>query len=203
MSQTKPEVSLDLEKVEDAGARSHGLYFPRTLMSDLIEAVLRAVSVVVNSLWFVLVLIIVANVTMRYVLNVNYVWIEEVQWHIYAVGFMLGIGYAVMHDSHVRVDVLAMTFRKRTRAWIELFCIIVIIFPLVYLIVSYAVPFVEASWNRGERSSAPGGLANRWAIKSVIVIAFVYIGLAALARLLRVCAFLFGFPRPRAGEPLT
>ena len=198
MSQMQPQIELDLDKVEDAGARSHGLDFPRTWLSDMIEKVLELFSYVLNSIWIILVLIIVANVTMRYVLGVNYVWIEEVQWHMYAVGFMFGIGYALMHDSHVRVDVLAANFRPKLRAWIELFAIVVIILPMCYLIISYGIPFVEASYNRGERSSAPGGLANRWMIKSVIVLAFGYIALAAVARLLRVMAFLFNFPRARA-----
>lgn len=139
-----------------------------------------------------------SNVVMRYALGVNYIWIEEVQWHMYAVGFMFGIGYALMHDSHVRVDVLAANFRPTVRAWIELLLIVCIILPMCYLIISYGIPFVEASYNRGERSSAPGGLANRWMIKGVIVLAFAYIALAAFARLLRVMAFLFNFPRARA-----
>ena len=198
MSQTQPQIELDLDKVEDAGARSHGLDFPRTWLSDMIEKVLELFSYVLNSIWIILVLIIVANVAMRYMLNVNYVWIEEVQWHMYAVGFMFGIGYALMHDNHVRVDVLAANFRKTTRAWIEVFAIVCIILPMCWIIISYGIPFVEASYNRGERSSAPGGLANRWMIKGVIVLAFAYIGLAAIARLLRVSAYLFNFPRARA-----
>ncbi len=197
MSQNQPEFSIDLEKVEDAGARSHGLEFPRTWLSDVIETVLELFSYVLNSIWILLVVIIVANVTMRYALGVNYIWIEEVQWHMYAVGFMFGIGYALMHDSHVRVDVLAANFRKTTRAWIEIFAIAGIILPMCWIIISYGIPFVEASYNRGERSSAPGGLANRWMIKGVIVLAFAYIGLAAFARLLRVTCFLFNFPQAR------
>ncbi|TVS03255.1 MAG: TRAP transporter small permease subunit [Rhodobacteraceae bacterium] len=198
MSQKQRQIELDLEKVENAGARSHGLDFPRTWLSDIIEKILELFSYLLNSIWIILVLIIVANVAMRYVLNVNYVWIEEVQWHMYAVGFMFGIGYALMHDSHVRVDVLAANFRQTTRAWVEVFAIVGIILPMCWIIISYGIPFVEASYNRGERSSAPGGLANRWMIKSVIVLAFAYIGLAAFARLLRVSAFLFNFPRARA-----
>jgi hypothetical protein len=31
----------------------------------------------------------------------------------------------------------------------------------------------------------------------VIIVAFVYLGLAVLARFIRISAFLFGFPRPR------
>ncbi len=200
MSQSTPEINLDLEKVEDAGARSHGLDFPRTWLSDVIEKALELVSYVLNSIWIILVLIIVANVAGRYIFGVNYVWVEEVQWHMYAVGFMFGIGYALMHDSHVRVDVLAANFRPITRAVIEMIAIIVIILPMCWIIISYGIPFVEASFNRGERSSAPGGLANRWMIKGVIVLAFAYIGLAAFARLLRVSAYLFNFPRPRATQ---
>lgn len=198
MSQSQPHFDIDLEKVEDAGARSHGLDFPRTWLSDMIEAALGSISFVLNTIWIVLVVIIVSNVVMRYALGVNYIWIEEVQWHMYAVGFMFGIGYALMHDSHVRVDVLAANFRPTVRAWIELLSIVCIILPMCYLIISYGIPFVEASYNRGERSSAPGGLANRWMIKGVIVLAFAYIALAAFARLLRVMAFLFNFPRARA-----
>ncbi|MGY6548661.1 MAG: TRAP transporter small permease subunit [Roseinatronobacter sp.] len=197
MSQIQPRIDIDLEKVEDASARSHGLDFPRTRLSDIIETVLGSLSYVLNTIWIVLVVIIVANVTMRYLLGVNYIWIEEVQWHMYAVGFMFGIGYALMHDAHVRVDVLAANFRPRLRAWIELFSIVCIILPMCWLIISYGIPFVEISWRRGERSAAPGGLTNRWMIKSVIVLAFAYIALAAFARLLRVTSFLFNFPRAR------
>jgi hypothetical protein len=56
---------------------------------------------------------------------------------------------------------------------------------------------IEASYRRGERSSAPGGLTHRWMIKGVIVLAFAYIGLAAFARLTRVSSYLFNFPRAR------
>jgi TRAP-type mannitol/chloroaromatic compound transport system permease small subunit len=197
MGQTQPQV--DLDKVEDASARSHALHFPRTRISDAIETTLGSISVLLNLIWILLVLLIMVSVGMRYALNINYIWMEEAQWHMFAVGFMFGIGYAVIHDTHVRVDVLAVRFRPRTRAWIELLCIVCIILPMCGIIISYAIPFVEVSFQRSERSAAPGGLANRWMIKSVIVLAFGYIALAALARLLRVCAYLFNFPRARAG----
>ena len=199
MAPSKAEIKLDLKKVEEKSGHGTALDYPRTWLSDLIEVVIARIGYVVNWLWAALVLIIVANVTMRYALGVNYIWIEEVQWHIYAVGFLLGIGYAITHDSHVRVDVLAANFRFKVRAWIELLMIVFILAPMVYLIISYAIPFTMASYTRGETSSAVGGLTHRWAIKGVIIVAFSYIGLAALARLLRICALLFGLPRPRQG----
>lgn len=200
MGQSQPQVELDLDKVEDAGARSHALSFPRTWPSDMIEAVLGSVSYLLNLIWILLVLVIVVNVSMRYGLNVNYIWVEEVQWHMYAIGFMFGIGYAVIHDAHVRVDVVAANLRLTTRAWIEFLTIVLIILPMCWIIISYAIPFVEISHRRGERSAAPAGLGYRWMIKSVIILAFAYIALAAFARLLRVTSYLFNFPRARAGR---
>lgn len=181
---------------ETTADRARRLEFPRTRLSDPIEAFVGAVGAVINWIWAILVVIIVATVGVRYVMAGNTVWIEEVQWHLYSIGFMFALGYAILHDTHVRVDALAARFRPRVRATIELLMILLILFPMVYLVVLYAIPFVEAAYSRGERSSAPGGLGQRWMIKGVIVLAFVNIGLAALARLLRVCAFLFGTPRP-------
>lgn len=181
---------------DTADTRAQRLVFPRTWASDLIEAFIEAVGRVINWVWAILMVIVVATVGVRYISGGNTIWIEEVQWHLFSIGFMMALGYAILHDAHVRVDVLASRFRPRVRATIELLLILLILFPMVYLILSYAIPFVEASYSRGETSSAPGGLGNRWMIKGVIVIAFAYIGLAALARLLRVCAYLFGTPRP-------
>ena len=196
MSQIPPRIELDLEQAEAASARAERLTYPRTLPSDIIEKVLGFFAGIVNWIWVVLMLIIVTTVAMRHFIGGNTVWAEETQWHLYAVGFMLGIGFAIIHDAHVRVDVVASQLGATLRAWIEVFMIVAIIFPLCWIIIDYGYTFTERSFARNERSSHPGGLANRWMIKSVIVIAFGVIALAALARLLRVMAFLFGFPRP-------
>lgn len=194
MTLSVPDIPAPPSPEDDHG--SLGFTLPETAVSRAIEAVIDAFASVVNWIWALLVVIIVVNVMMRYAFGTNFIWVEEVQWHLYAIGFMIGIGFALAHDNHVRVDVLAMRFAPRTRAIIEVLGLVLLVFPMVYLVISYAIPFVEQSWTRNERSAAPGGLANRWAIKAVIILAFTYIGLAAFARLLRVCAYLFGFPKP-------
>jgi TRAP-type mannitol/chloroaromatic compound transport system permease small subunit len=45
---------------------------------------------------------------------------------------------------------------------------------------------------------APGGLPGRWALKAFIVIALALLAVAAVSRLSRVTAFLFGLPQPLA-----
>ena len=47
-----------------------------------------------------------------------------------------------------------------------------------------------------EVSTAPGGLPDRWVLKSFMVIGMALLALAALSRLTRCTTLLFGFPRP-------
>jgi TRAP-type mannitol/chloroaromatic compound transport system permease small subunit len=146
--------------------------------------------------WAVLVLVIVFNVVQRYVFGIGAIWLEEVQWHIYGVGFIIGLSYAVTADRHVRVDVLAERWGARTKAWVEFFGIAVLLLPFIIAILAAGVPFVETSYAHNERSSAPGGLPFRWVIKSFILWGFGLLFIAALARLLRCMALLFGWPKP-------
>jgi TRAP-type mannitol/chloroaromatic compound transport system permease small subunit len=97
---------------------------------------------------------------------------EELQWHLYALGWMIGLAYALKLDGHVRVDVLADRLAPRTRAWIELFGLLLLVLPLCYIMLTYGWPFVQRSWQLNEVSAAPGGLPARWIIKSVILLAF-------------------------------
>lgn len=191
------KVDLDLDAIEAASVRGHALDFPDTAISRVIDRFVRGFAAIFNWIWVLLILLIVVNVTLRYVIGTNFVALEEMQWHLYAIGFLLGLGYAVDLDGHVRVDVLAERFTPRTRAWIELFGLLLFVAPLVYIVIANAIPFAQRAYLLNEVSAAPGGLPYRWAIKSVIILAFAYLGLAAFSRLMRVTAFLFGFPAPR------
>jgi TRAP-type mannitol/chloroaromatic compound transport system permease small subunit len=191
------EIKLDVDKVEAAAVRGHALDFPRTGLSDAIDRFITAIAAVLNWIWVVLVLLIVLNVALRYMFGTNIIALEEMQWHLYAIGIMLGLGFTLQQDGHVRVDVLAERLPRRRRAWIELLGLLLIVLPLVGIILYQAWPFVTRAYRINEVSAAPGGLPYRWAIKSVILIAFAYLGLAAFSRLMRVSSFLFGVPAPR------
>jgi TRAP-type mannitol/chloroaromatic compound transport system permease small subunit len=169
------------------------------VIDGLIDRIGRAVS----WLWIALIAIIMANVVLRYVFNLGLIVFEELQWHIYAVGFMIGLSFGVVGDRHVRIDVLADRFAPRTRAWIELCGLLLFLIPFASVIAWDAIPFVTRSWAMAEVSVAPGGLPARWALKSFIIIALALLAIAAVARLSRVSAFLFGVPQPltAAGAP--
>jgi TRAP-type mannitol/chloroaromatic compound transport system permease small subunit len=140
----------------------------------------------------VLLLVIVVNVALRYLFGDGHIELEELQWHLYSAGFLLGLSYAVQSDSHIRVDVVAERLHPRQRAWLELYGILLALLPFVVLVLWYSLPFVQSSWALSEVSASPGGLPARWLIKAALPLAFFVLLLAVLSRLSRVWKFLFG-----------
>ncbi|MEI4231465.1 TRAP transporter small permease subunit [Roseovarius sp. D22-M7] len=163
---------------------------PNPLVSRILDGVVTFISIFAHATWIILVVAILANVIMRYVLGGSIVALEELQWHLYAFGFMVGLSYTLVHDKHVRVDVLADGWSKRRRARIEIGALLILVIPFAGLILYDSLAFVEFSMRLNEGSRSPGGLPSRWIIKSVIPLAMGLLILAALARLVRMVAFL-------------
>lgn len=174
----------------------HHAELPHTGFSTKVDAALRAIGSNISWIWLLLVAIIVLNVTMRYVFGEGRIEFEEIQWHIYSIGFLLGLSYALESDDHVRVDLLYERFGLRTKAWVELFGILVFLLPFIVLVIWFGFPFLTYSISINEVSEAPGGLPARWAIKSFMLIGFILLLVATLSRLSRVTALLFNSPRP-------
>ena len=141
--------------------------------------------------WLILLAIIVCNVVLRYAFGEGRIEFEEIQWHLYSLGFLAALSYGVSVDAHIRVDVVHERLNQRHQAWIELYGILLLLLPFVILVLLFAIPFVITSYELGEVSSAPGGLPLRWLIKAALPIAFLLLLLATLSRLSRVWAFLF------------
>lgn len=187
-----------IEAVEAAEHGQTAIPLPETHLSRALDAVVNFIGRAVSWLWVVLIGIILVNVILRYVFNEGLILFEELQWHVYAIGFMIGLSFAVVADRHVRIDVFAEHLSNRGRAWIEFLGLLFFLLPVSTLIAIEAIPFVRRAWDMNEVSIAPGGLSHRWALKAVIVVAFALIAIAALARLSRVTSYLFRFPRPLA-----
>jgi TRAP-type mannitol/chloroaromatic compound transport system permease small subunit len=170
------------------------LQLPETALSRRLEPVIDLIGRAISWIWLALLLVIVLNVLLRYAFGEGRIEFEELQWHLYAVGFLVGLSYALQADAHVRVDVLHERLQPRTQAWIELYGILILLLPFIALILIYSVPFVASSFAVSERSQAPGGLPLRWLMKAALPLGFALLLLATVARLSRVWAALFQAP---------
>jgi TRAP-type mannitol/chloroaromatic compound transport system permease small subunit len=187
-----PSTELNLAEIEAKLSHSNINQLPHTPVSQWLEKVIEKIGQYVSWIWLVLMLLIVSNALMRYFFNTTFVALEELQWHLYAVGFMLGLSYCFIHDGHVRVDALAEHWSMKKRVWIEIFGISLLLLPFCFVMFNYALPFVERSYRMNEVSPSFDGLPMRWILKSFILIALALLVMAATSRWLRCVAFLRG-----------
>ena len=167
-----------------------GLPLPETRLSRVLDGIVRRIGEWSSWIWTILMLLIVIQVVQRYVIGLGSVQMEETQWHLYAIGFMLGLGLTEMRERHVRIDVLAEQLPLRVRLWIEIVGIVVFLLPFTVFVIWWSIPYAVESWEAGEISAAPGGLPYRYLLKGIITIAFILLAMIGVSRLSRVWAAL-------------
>ncbi len=171
--------------------KKDGDTLPETLWSKRLEGLVRTVERAVSWIWLLLLAAVILHVGTRYLFSQSYTQLEELQWHLYAIGFLLGLGGALVSNSHIRADIFYQRFSRRMRAWIEFYSLVLLFFPFVVFILVESVPFVQFAFVSGEVSLAPGGLPFRWLIKAMLPAGFLLLLIAGVARLLRVTRLLF------------
>lgn len=182
-------------------SRAH-VQLPETRLSRALDHIVLRVGRTASWLWLLLMLVILCNVVLRYSFGEGRIELEELQWHLYAVGFLTALSFAVVTDDHIRVDLVHERLSLRTQAWVELYGTLLLLLPFLILVLIYALPFVLYAFLAGEVSQAPGGLPYRWLIKAALPLGFILLVMAAMARLSRATALLFGFPRPCDEAPI-
>lgn len=139
--------------------------------------------------WLVLalVLVVVYDVVMRYLFAAGSVALQELEWHLFSIIFLLGAAYTLKQDGHVRVDVLYHSQRlgDRHRAWINLLGSLLLLAPFCLVVILASWPFVHDAFVHGEGSPDPGGLPHRWLLKAAIPLGFALLLLQGLAEAAR------------------
>lgn len=147
-----------------------------------------------------LVVTIILNVVLRYLFDMGQVWLEEMQWHLYALAVMFGLSYSQVVDSPIRVDILHQKFSRRTKAKWEIFGILVFLLPWIAILILQGLDFWSESWRVNESSDSPLGLPFRWIIKGVIPVSFGLLGIAVISRLISSVALIFSHRKVRHGN---
>lgn len=164
---------------------------PSVPLADKIDRFIQRIGMSVAWCYVLLVLVIILQVVLRKGFSSGLIMLEELQWHLYAVGVMFGLSYAQTTNSHIRVDLFYSHFRAQTKRVIEIIGILVLVLPFIVIIFMHSVDFFVDSYRINESSSSPSGLPYRWLIKGVIPVTFALLGLAVLSRLYRDTVLLF------------
>jgi TRAP-type mannitol/chloroaromatic compound transport system permease small subunit len=152
--------------------------------------------------WLTLVAVLVSsgNATVRYLFDTSSnAWLE-LQWYLFSAVFLLCGGYALLHGSHVRIDVVYGRWSRRTQLWIDVFGTVVFLLPMAILILYLSWPvFMNAFMNK-EVSSNAGGLIV-WPARLLLPVGFFLLVLQGISELIKRLAILQGLlPDPTLEE---
>ncbi len=145
------------------------------------------------AMWLILAatLISATNAIVRKTLDTSSnAWLE-IQWYLFAAVFLLGGGYAFLRNAHVRIDFISSKFSARTRNWIDVGGILIVLLPLCCLMIYEGWPLFVNAWESGEVSGNAGGLI-RWPVYALIPLGFALLMLQGLSELVKRVAFLKG-----------
>jgi TRAP-type mannitol/chloroaromatic compound transport system permease small subunit len=156
---------------------------PLEKFADRLERAVDFIGRVTAWLGLALVLLMAANVLLRYLFRIGSVWSQELEWHIMVPLVLFGMSYGILKDGHLRVDILYVRFGARRRLWID-FASAVLLTLVAAATVWLSLPYVEQAF--GEVSNDPGGLPYRWILKAFIPAGFAVLALLGLAQSLKL-----------------
>jgi TRAP-type mannitol/chloroaromatic compound transport system permease small subunit len=151
-------------------------------------------------MWLVLLMVLISagNAIIRKLFNTSSNAYLEAQWYLFAAVFLLGASYTMLQQGHVKIDVFISRFSRPTQVKIEIFGIVMFLFPLVYFVIVEIFPILVQAYKTGEMSENAGGLI-RWPVYALVPIGFFLLGLQGLSELIKRIGFLKGLC-PDPGE---
>ncbi len=136
------------------------------VIDGLNERIGRAVA------WLTLAMVLVqfVVVVMRYVFGLSILVMQESIVYMHALVFLLAAGYTLLHDGHVRVDIMYGSASERTKATIDFWGSLLILTPVCILIWWTAWPYVAAAWRVREGSVELSGIQGVYLLKTSILV---------------------------------
>jgi TRAP-type mannitol/chloroaromatic compound transport system permease small subunit len=120
--------------------------------------------------------------------------LQDSEWHLHTMMFCLAIGYAYVHNAHVRLDLFRPRLGQRGRLWVEILGAVVLLLPFLAVLSWVAWDFLALAWLRDEGPANTTGLGNRWFIKSFVFAGCLLLLAATVSILIRLSIRLFGPP---------
>lgn len=171
----------------------------------LAETVCDALGRVSKWLALALVAVVVVVVVQRYVFGVSIRALQESALYLHAGLFILAAGSTFLADGHVRVDLFYSKLGPRGKALTDLTGVYLLLFPLCWLMLNAARPYVDRAWRIFEGSPETTGLPLVFALKTLVPALALILALAGFALAARAALTLRGrsLSDHEHHEPLT
>jgi len=152
-------------------------------------------------LTLLMVLVMASVVVLRYGWGHGSVLLQDLVMYCYAAVFLLGAGYALRQDGHVRVDILYRRFTPNGQAWVNLCGTVLFLLPFCAFVVWSSWDYVALSWRIREVSPEPDGIPAVFLLKTAIPAMAITLALQGVAEALRAIQQLRQQPLPPNHPP--
>ena len=153
--------------------------------------------------WLVLVAVVVSagNAILRKAFDFTSNAFLEMQWYLFAAVFLIGGGFTLLRQEHVRIDLLYNRYSRRTQIYIDIFGTLFFLLPFTLLMTRLSWPYFYGAWQSNEVSPNAGGLIL-WPVKMLIPLGFALLSAQGFSELIKRIAFLRGLvPDPVVESP--
>lgn len=171
-------------------------------LSKLIDALTTLIGKSIIWLVLIVTLISAGNAIMRYTINYSSNAFLEIQWYLFGMIFLLGSGYTLMKNEHVRIDVVSGKFSRRGQTWIDIFGIIFFLMPMAIAIMWMSWPIFLLALHSNEQSNNAGGLTV-WPARLMIPVGFFLLVMQGVSELIKRIGFLQGLCPDPTEKPHT
>ena len=117
-------------------------------------------------------------------------WLE-IQWYLFAVTVMLGTGYVLQLNEHVRVDIFYGKLKRNGSVYVDLFGLIFFLLPVTIAMVYLSFPLFMGMLKSGEMSNNAGGLI-RWPAMLMLPLGFSLLTLQGVSEIIKRVGHLTG-----------
>ncbi len=164
-------------------------------MARIIDKISDKIGHLVGWMTTVMVLVVFYDTVMRYAFNKGNVALQELEWHLFAIVFLIGAAYTLKEGGHVRVDILYVNLSKKAKAWIDFLGIFIFLIPFSVMVILSTKGFIVNSWAIREISPDPGGLPARYILKAMIPLGFSLLIVQGLSEAAKNFMFIMGYKR--------
>jgi len=165
-----------------------------------VDAVNNRIGRIISWTALVMVLVQFLIVVMRYIFSLGFIWMQESVFYLHSILFMLGAGYTLLHEGHVRVDIFYREHSERAKAIVDFIGSIVFLLPVCVLLWWWSWPYVAQSWSVLEGSRETSGIPIVYLLKSLILIFSGLIAIQGVSMMLRSLLTITGHKTKHARE---
>ena len=137
--------------------------------------------------WLVLYMVLMtfANVVARYMYGYSNIALIETVLYAFAIVLTSTAGWTLQRNEHVRIDIFYGRRSPRARALTDLMGTLLLLAPLLWIVWTTGLPYVQRSWRLGETSAEVAGLPYVYLLKTFILVFAVTLAIQALSFALR------------------